>query len=293
MKRIIKTVILLMLLCNIAGIIAAENPLISGKKKKHAVKYPAIVRYFISKITPVQYSLRNNITDLVNNLKEKKSSKTLLILIGIAFMYGLIHALGPGHGKVITFSYFLSKKSGIRKGVLLGNLIAFLQVSSAIVIIAVIYFIIKKAFLTTFEDMRRIIQLMSYALISLMGVFLFFRMLYNQKKESEKNFNGNDINIIPIAVSIGVVPCPAAVIILLFSISVDMIMTGVVLSLFMAAGMAFTISFVGISTIFMRNNIENIFPKNDNVSKNIHMYAGLFGSFLIFLLGTVLFAINL
>jgi len=293
MKSIIKTVILLMLLCSIVSIAIADNPLISGKKKRHTPKYPAIVSYVINKITPVQYQLRKNLTGLVNDLKDKKSSKTLLILIGIAFMYGLIHALGPGHGKVITFSYFLSKESGIRKGILLGNLIAFLQVSSAILIVGVIYFVIKKTFLTTFEDIRRIFQLMSYALISLMGIFLFSRYFYKHKKESGVKLDSNGSSIVPIAVSIGVVPCPAAVIILLFSISVDMLMTGVVLSLFMAAGMAFTISCVGIFSIIARNNIGKIFSKNENVNEKIHMYAGLIGAFFIFLLGTVLFVINL
>ncbi len=293
MKRIVKTVILLVLMCGIVNIAIADNPLISGKKKRHTPKYPAIVSYVINKITPVQYQLRKNITGLVNDLKDKKSSKTLLILICIAFMYGLIHALGPGHGKIITFSYFLSKKSSVSKGIFLGNLIAFLQVSSAILIVGIIYFIIKKTFLTTFEDIRRILQLMSYALISLMGIFLFSKYFYKHKKESGMKLDGDSSNIIPIAVSIGVVPCPAAVIILLFSISVDMLMIGVILSLFMAAGMAFTISCVGISSIIARNNIGKIFSENENVNEKIHMYAGLIGSFFIFLIGTVLFVINL
>ncbi len=295
-----KRIMFFLILCNFTVAFAAENPLISGKgeqKPAKSIGYPLIVQYVINKITPVQYSLRNRLTQLTNDIKNTKSKKTLLILIGIALIYGIIHAVGPGHGKTISFSYFLSNNGDVKKGIMLGNLIAFLQVGSAILIVVILYFIIKQSYLVAFEDFRRVIKLISYSLIALIGIFLTFRAFGNLRKrkflKTDADFQGNDGNIIPIAISIGMVPCPAAVIVLLFSLSMDILKVGIILTLFMAMGMGITISLVGVLTITIRKNISKVFLGKGAKKAIFQTIAEFTGALLVFVLGVILFIVNL
>ena len=42
-----------------------------------------------------------------------------MTLIGLSFMYGLFHAAGPGHGKIIISTYLFSNESQLKRGILL------------------------------------------------------------------------------------------------------------------------------------------------------------------------------
>ena len=56
--------------------------------------------------------------------------------------------------------------------------------------------------------------------------------------------------VIPLALAVGMVPCPGIVIIMLFALSFDLLWTGIMISFIMALGMAAAISFAGLLSIF-------------------------------------------
>ena len=48
-----------------------------------------------------------------------------IILSAFSFVYGVLHAAGPGHGKVIISTYLLSHESQLRRGIALSFAAAF------------------------------------------------------------------------------------------------------------------------------------------------------------------------
>ena len=57
-------------------------------------------------------------------------------LLGISFLYGILHAAGPGHGKAVISSYLVANDETWRRGVILSFASAILQALTAIVIVA-------------------------------------------------------------------------------------------------------------------------------------------------------------
>ena len=49
------------------------------------------------------------------------------MLGGLSFLYGVFHAAGPGHGKVVISSYVLANEAQVRRGVWLSFFSAMLQ----------------------------------------------------------------------------------------------------------------------------------------------------------------------
>lgn len=299
MIKITKLTILIFVFATV--LLAADNPFVSEKPSKklaESIQYPVFVQKILSKIAPIQHKLTKRLTKLTLELKNKKSKKTFFIIIFISFIYGMIHALGPGHGKTITFFYFLSKQAEIKKGIIAGNLIAFLHAGSAIIIVLTLYLIIRQSYLTAFEDLGRIIKLISYALIALIGLFLSIRAFVRLKKE--KTLQGDSItynpadskSILPIAIAIGIVPCPGAVIILLFSIAMGVLKIGIILTFFMALGMAITISSVGVMTIFTRQGVLKLVSSKNKLRNILQMIIEITSSLLILFLGVILFLVN-
>jgi nickel/cobalt exporter len=94
-------------------------------------------------------------------------------LMGISFAYGVFHAAGPGHGKAVISSYLLANEETWRRGIVLSFASAMLQALTAVVIVAVAAVLIG-ATAKMMGDTVRVIELVSYALIMLVGARLLW-----------------------------------------------------------------------------------------------------------------------
>ena len=54
-----------------------------------------------------------------------------LTLAALSFLYGILHAVGPGHGKTIISSYFVANEETVRRGVIISFIAAALQALTA------------------------------------------------------------------------------------------------------------------------------------------------------------------
>ena len=242
--------------------LATDNPFLSKEPPKKVTKPPSCLSKIYGKISVWQHQLNKKFARLSREIKTSNSKKPLIALILICFFYGIIHAAGPGHGKAVTFSYFLSRREHIKKGILLGNLISFFHALSAVVIVVTIYFILKQSCLASFENLSQKIKLISYSLITLIGAVLLIKTILDLGKDNphgeKKDLSTHSLDhksILPVALAVGMVPCPGVVIIMLFSLSLDMLGIGLVSSVFMALGMAFTISLAGVLSIVAKEGV--------------------------------------
>ena len=92
-------------------------------------------------------------------------------LIGLSFAYGVFHALGPGHGKAVISSYVLANRQTARNGALLALASSLIQALVAIVMVAVLA-VVFNATAATMNEATRWLELASYALVTLLGVWL-------------------------------------------------------------------------------------------------------------------------
>ena len=56
-------------------------------------------------------------------------------LVLMSFLYGVLHAAGPGHGKVVLTTYLLTHRSRLNRGIAMGAAAAFLQGVTALLMI--------------------------------------------------------------------------------------------------------------------------------------------------------------
>jgi len=94
-------------------------------------------------------------------------------LMGISFIYGIFHAAGPGHGKAVISSYLLANEETWRRGIALSFASALLQALTAVVIVAVAAVLIG-ATAKMMGDTVRVIEMVSYTLIVLLGAQLIW-----------------------------------------------------------------------------------------------------------------------
>ncbi|MFC1770990.1 hypothetical protein ACFLZV_03790, partial [Candidatus Margulisiibacteriota bacterium] len=76
------------------------NPLLRGKPKPGKTIRLNIYQKGLSQLASVQRKLNKELSGLLTDLKKKNPLSVFTVLL-IAFIYGALHSLGPGHGKML------------------------------------------------------------------------------------------------------------------------------------------------------------------------------------------------
>ncbi len=94
----------------------AHNPFTAKPEKQHNAPNPIIKSKLFVKIIIWQQQLREKMSTLIREAKSEKKIGPLIILVLSAFLYGVVHSAGPGHGKAVALSYIMSCKPSLVKG---------------------------------------------------------------------------------------------------------------------------------------------------------------------------------
>jgi nickel/cobalt exporter len=94
-------------------------------------------------------------------------------LFGISFLYGIFHAVGPGHGKAVISSYLVANEETWRRGITLSFVSAAMQSIVAVIIVAVAA-VLLGATAKSIGTTVHLIEIASYGFIILIGLRLVF-----------------------------------------------------------------------------------------------------------------------
>ena len=249
---------------------------------------------FTAWIMEKQKIVYQHMADLSKEIKEQGRMAPLALLLLLAFLYGFIHAAGPGHGKAFAASFVLAKGPNLKQALQFGNLIALFHGLSAVVLV-----VLLKTSLTAFtgqslDRVEYVTKISSYSLIALIGLLLIYRAVLDFKRPHvEGGRFSRSSNIWVTAAFIGLVPCPGVALVLLFSLSLGIFWVGMLMALFQTLGMAVTISLVTISVVAGKRGGFRLFTPNPQtlpaIEAGIQSLAG-FGVFSLgfaFLIGVI------
>ena len=238
---------------------------------------------FIKQITLWQYELNRTIATNIRDINDENYLSIYTLVIGIAFLYGLIHAAGPGHGKALVALYFSKGKGDYKEAFKLGYLISIIHAISAIIITFTLFFILKTMFRQNFNEFSNTAMMISSIMIITVGLYL----VYNAIKQKYKPCNNEKIqenkSKYAVAFGVGLVPCPGVMTIVLFCIMLKQFTLGILAAVAMSIGMGLTISIVGILSVLFANKTSNF------VNKKAYILEAVSG-ILIVILGVFLFS---
>ena len=110
-------------------------------------------------------------------------------LVGLSLLYGVFHAVGPGHGKAVISSYLLSTHDSLRRAVLISFAASLMQALVAIGIVAVgtLLLNVTAANMAGVTDM---VAIASYTLIAMIGLMLLVTRLRRAFGGPQPNSSG-------------------------------------------------------------------------------------------------------
>lgn len=227
----------------------------------------------------------------------------------IAFVYGVLHAAGPGHGKLVVSSYFLANRAAWRRGVLLSVGAALTQALAAILLVGVPVLLLGMTRASAMGQIRYL-ELASYGVMTLIGVGLLVRAArgqvgcghdhgLNEHGHHHEHDHACGHHHVPpaaerrgfrlLAFAVGCRPCSGAVLVLLFALANDMVPAGLLAVLVMAAGVALTTSAAGFVGIGARRGVERLLSARPRAAHVAERGMAFGGAGAVTLLGGLLF----
>ena len=244
-------------------------------------------------------------------LETGNSFAAFFLGLGVAFLYGMVHALGPGHGKFVIMSYFMGREVYVLRGLVMAIQMAVVHVVAAVVIVWVADILLKTSLGIGLADVPGI-RAGSFLIIAAIGVYMLYQAVRGSRGHTHTHNHTHDHNHHHhhhghshdhphdashategglVALAVGMVPCPGAVLVMLYAIANDMIYPGFLLVAAMSAGIGLTIAILGVATILLRQ-FATRFIENSGGGVAVVRFRTLsntIGALLVTVIGTVSF----
>lgn len=227
-----------------------------------------------------QMKIKEKMTTLIRQAKNTGTVSPLLWVLAAAFVYGMVHSAGPGHGKALALSYIVSTKPTLPKALAFGNILAISHGMSGAALVFCAKFILQTSISGSLALVTRTTQIASYSLIIILGLFLFLRKLPVWKKirwgkikpvsdtpVEEPRTTMDAKSILP-AVFIGMIPCPGVVLAVLFCLSLGLPGFGIILACAITLGMASTLSLVVLTAMAGKAALLAPLPRRFSFAEN-------------------------
>lgn len=111
----------------------------------------------------------------VSELSKARDLGPFLALVGLGFAYGVFHAVGPGHGKVIISAYAVTHETHLRRTAAIAFASALIQGVTAIVAVIGIALLVEGSMRRAALAVDDYLEPVSYAAVLMVGLYLFAR----------------------------------------------------------------------------------------------------------------------
>ncbi len=304
-------------------LLAAGLAAVAGLYLWQAPAINAGVSHYLLTVQTLQRGLHLSLSDALRAIQNDGFGASLM-LVALSFFYGVFHAAGPGHGKIVISTYLLSHESQLRRGVILSFAAALVQGLTAIVLVSSAVWLLDLSMRQT-RGMADEVEVASFALITLMGLVIIAARLWRLRASSRASPgradeagphdlaqttcthshgpSASDLDaalslrtFIGIVLSIGIRPCSGAVIVLLLAYSLGLGGAGLFSVLAMSLGTALTITLLAVLSVYLRQGAQRLLtllPDSNAVSARAMDVIGLLGGGVIFIFGFLLLSVAL
>jgi nickel/cobalt exporter len=218
-----------------------------------------------------------------------------------AFLYGVLHALGPGHGKSVVIGYFLGREARPGRGLAMAAWIAISHVVGAIVIVGLAHLLLSRVLASPTNEYFWL-RLLSYAAILVIGLLMlrdWWRGGHHHHGHDHHHDHscgcgagmmaGKPLEQRALAIAAGFVPCSGAILILLFAMANHLILAGIAMAAAIAVGMGLALAGLGVGSIFLRRQVVLRLPEGSRWTRGL----GLLGPLFVILVGAGLLLLGL
>jgi nickel/cobalt exporter len=225
----------------------------------------------VTRMMAMQREMNDAISDAFHDVEENGSQRAIALILALSFLYGVLHAIGPGHGKSVVASYFVANQARWASGIVMGGLISVIQGASAIVLVGLLAIVLRWRQFDVLSH-ATLVEFVSYGLIAALGLAMLYRALTgashhhgighehaaDHAHEGHAAHNHEPALDRRLILATGLTPCASAIIILLFALANEALGIGIAAVVALSIGMALTVSAIGVATVLGRQAMLHV-----------------------------------
>ncbi|MEM8548677.1 MAG: hypothetical protein AAGF46_11015 [Pseudomonadota bacterium] len=232
---------------------------------------PTDAGWWASLVDRIQWQFKG----LLESVRQGDPLGPALSLLFLAFSYGILHAVGPGHGKLILASYMTATSTSVPTGITIAFVAALIQAAIAIATVLIMALGLSQLG-ESIPALQGYLGAASLLLLAVLGFMIVLRQLtalnlapapvakvavatscsccghahhHHEADHQPVVELPTSLGMWSVAMSMGVRPCTSAFVILLLALASDLLTLGILASLAMALGVACTLSLVAIVSV--------------------------------------------
>ncbi len=255
----------------------------------------------------------DRMSQLLQTLRAKDLSWSIFfLLLVLAFWFGALHALEPGHGKTMAAAYLVGSRGTPRHALLLGGAVTFTHTISVFLLGLGTMFLSQYVMPDKITKWLGVISGLSIVWIGGLMLWKRSRSLadaqphhhhphdhthphhhhHHHDGTTHSHMPEGEISmksLIALGASGGLAPCPSALILLLSAISVGRPGLGVILLLSFSLGLAIVLTLTGLAVLYARN----LLPEDRRMNNPVFRYMPLLSAAAIILVGAVMTGVSM
>lgn len=275
-----------------------------------------------------QRELHQELAGLLQQVKANPQ-KAGLTLMGFCLIYGIVHAIGPGHGKIVITTYLATHPSRLKNSLKLTFASAVVQGLVAVLLVTVMLGVLQLSSRQLHQSSFWL-ERGSFILVMLLGVLLCWRAVRrcyhtlknlpitqglsiqrirplddhhvhsdncgcgHQHMPTDQQLQaGSDWRTqATIVLAMGLRPCSGAIMVLLFSKVIGVYFWGVMSALVMALGTSITVSLIGLLVFYSRAMAVKLSAKRTPAAWQTVAWSALAlaGGIILLLAGVLLYS---
>jgi len=179
----------------------------------------------------------------------------ILVSLAVAMFWGAAHALTPGHGKAIVAGYLVGSRGKPRHAIGLGLVVT---ASHTVGVFALGLVTLLLSQFVVPERLYPWLTLVSGLLVVGVGLSVFRARLRHRHAHHHHHHDHDTRGLLGVGIAAGILPCPSALVVLLSAIALHRVGFGLALILAFSAGLALTISSIGLLAVLARRTFGRL-----------------------------------
>lgn len=220
---------------------------------------------------------------MADGMRSAADTTSLIALVASAFLFGVVHAFMPGHGKSVLVSYHLGRPGKLLEGVATGSFLALTHIGMAVVLVLIGVAVISRSFAAAGRTPA--FETASAVLIVLIGVYLVRRCIWPVQHAQARNGK-------LLAIVTGLVPCPLTTFILTYALASNKLAQGLFAVGGMLAGVTLTIVSFAVAAIAAREWLMGLLTRTERWRQIAGRALEAAGALAVLVLGLVMLAVR-
>lgn len=209
-----------------------------------------LLQWLYLEAVSIQREIYGTFAERIGNYSETGDWGQLAVFLPLGIVFGVIHALTPGHSKTVLAAYTVAAPGGMGRALSTAFILSAVHVSMSVAIVLLSLPLVS----STLGSAGRapLLEDLSRFFIGLIGVWMIWAAyrpaLVHAPKHGNKTF----------AVFAGLIPCPLTFFIMTFAVARGAVEAGLAFSAVMLIGVFMTLGTLALAVVLFRQSLARL-----------------------------------